>query len=323
MGYGLMGTARASFSSMLVRAPAGGDGRRTGGTWQNRRERRGVWFVMPFMVLFALFLLAPVAYAAYLSLFSNTLIGGNHFSKLANYSQVFSSSQFWSGFLRVVIFGAIQVPVTLVLATLFALLFDIGLARFGPFFRTLFFIPFAVPAVVATIMWSFLFEPQFGPFTKLASSLGFGSVNFFSPHLILPTVIVIVIWEFTGYNMVIMYTALKAVPRPLIEAALVDGAPLRTIIWRVKLPMVRPAMVMLLFLNVIGALQLFTEPSILGSFEPQAISYSFTPTIFIYNTAIGSAEYNFGAAAAIVLGFLIFLISFGSLFLRRRGGELR
>jgi multiple sugar transport system permease protein len=316
----MIDTTRASFKSMLVRPPVGDGGRALGGTWQTRRERRGVWFVAPFMVLFVLFLLVPVGYAAYLSLFTNTLIGGSHLSGFSNYGQVFSSGQFWNGFLRVVIFGAIQVPLTLVLATLFALLFDIGLARFGRFFRTLFFIPFAVPAVVASIMWSFLFEPQFGPFTKLGSTFGFGNINFFSPKLILPTIIVIVIWEFTGYNMVIMYTALKAVPRPLIEAALVDGASLRTIIWRIKLPMVRPAIVMLLFLNVIGALQLFTEPSILASFEPQAISYSFTPTIFIYNTAIGSNEYNMGAAAAIVLAFLIFLISFGSLLLRR-GGE--
>jgi multiple sugar transport system permease protein len=86
--------------------------------------------------------------------------------------------------------------------------------------------------------------------------------------------------------------------------------------------MVRPAIVMLIFLNMIGALQLFTEPMILATFQPQAISYGFTPTIFVYNTSIGSGEYNLGAAAAVVLGLVVFIISTGSLaWRRRRRGE--
>ena len=84
-----------------------------------------------------------------------------------------------------------------------------------------------------------------------------------------------------GYNMMILYTALKSVPRDVVEAAILDDTPLWKIIVRIKLPLVRPAIVMLVFLNTIGALQLFTEPQILESFQQGAISVNYTPSYFI------------------------------------------
>jgi multiple sugar transport system permease protein len=171
------------------------------------------------------------------------------------------------------------------------------------------------------VMWSFLLEPSFGPFTHFASLLGFHHTNYYSPNLLLPAIIVICIWEWTGYNMTILYTALKSVPREVVEAAIVDGAPVRRIIMRVKLPMVRPAIVMLVFLNSIGALQLFTEPIILSYFQPASVSDNYTPTIYIYNTAISGGEYGLAAAGAVVLGLIVVIISVGSLLFRRRRGE--
>ena len=283
-----------------------------------RQEGWGLKFVTPFVVIFLLFTVLPLCYAIYTSLYTNKLVGGKSFSGFANYSAIFANGAFWSGVVRVLIFAAIQIPVMLGLAFFFAVIFDLGLPRFGAFFRTVFFIPFAVPAVVGSVMWCFLLLPQFGPFTRLADTLGFTHTNFFSANLILPTIIVIVIWEWTGYNMIILYTALKMIPDDIVEAALIDGAPLRKIVFRIKLPMVRRAIVMLVFLNVIGSLQLFTEPQILGNFEPQAISFGFTPAIFIYNTAIGDLQDYQAAAAAVVLGLVVVVISVASLVLRVR-----
>jgi multiple sugar transport system permease protein len=190
----------------------------------------------------------------------------------------------------------------------------------------IFFIPFAVPAVVAAVMWSFLLEPQFGPMVHLANLFGFHNTNFFSSSLLLPSIILIVIWEWTGYNMVILYTALKSVPRDVIEAAILDDTPLWRIIIRIKLPMVRPAIVMLIFLNLIGALQLFTEPFILEYFQQGAVSVNYTPAYYIYNTAIAADETNLAAAMAVILAVVIVLISAVSLVFRlgssrRRRGE--
>jgi multiple sugar transport system permease protein len=322
----------ADAARMLPEGAAAADGRPPGPTKSARRHGRGslrarqgrvaIIFTLPFIAIFALTMLAPIGYAIYTSLFTTKLIGGTTFSGFANYSQVLTTGEFWSGVERVAIFAAIQVPVTLFLAFFFASIFDLGVIRLGGILRALYFIPFAVPAVVAAIMWSFLLVPQYGSYTKLAGAVGFHGVNFFSSKLILLTIILIVIWEVTGYNMVIFYTALKAVPREVVESAIVDGATLRTIITRIKLPMVRPAVLMLCVLNFIGALQLFTEPSILSSFEPQAVSFGFTPVLYIYNTAIGDSEFNLAAAAAVVFALVIAGISVGWLVTVRRKGTI-
>jgi multiple sugar transport system permease protein len=111
------------------------------------------------------------------------------------------------------------------------------------------------------------------------------------------------------------------VPREIVEAAILDDTPLWKIIVKVKLPMVRPAIVMLIFLNTIGALQLFVEPLILNNYSAGVITLNWTPVLYIFNTSINSAQYNLGAAMAVVLGLVIVAISVISLLFRRdRGG---
>ena len=275
------------------------------------------------MLMLGLFMLVPTIYAIWSSMFSTKLIGGRRFAGLENYVTVFQSGEFWSGVIRVVVFGLIQVPVTLALAFAFAALFDAGLIRGSKFFRTVYFMPFAVPGVVASVMWSFLLLPKFGPYAEIAKGLGLGDVNFFSSALIVPTIMLIVVWEWTGYNMTILFTSLKSIPRELTEAAIMEGATFWTIVTRIKLPLVMPTVVMLTFLNTVGALQLFTEPSILAAFQPQAISFGFTPSLFVYNTAVGSGQYELGAAAAVILALIIGGISVAGFSVRRRNGEFR
>jgi len=289
--------------------------------WVRRRDRAGLAFVSPFLVAFGLFMIVPLGYAIYDSLFTSRIIGGTVFSGLSNYTQILTSGMFWSGVIRVVIFGAIQIPVMLAIAFFFATAFDLGVAKFGKAFRTIFFIPFAVPVVVSALMWGFLFEPSYGPFVHLASVFGFHNVDFLSNTLMLPSIITIAIWEWTGYNSIILYTALKSVPRDIVEAAILDDTPLWKIIVKVKLPLVRPAIVLLIFLNTIGALQLFVEPLILNNYSAGVITLNWTPVLYIYNTSINDAQYNLGAAMAVVLGLVIVAISITSLLFRRSKGE--
>jgi len=320
-------------SQQLIHSPAlkPAAGTRTGpprrpssrGSSLSRRERTGAVFIAPHMLMLGLFMLVPTVYAVYSSLFATKLIGGRQYVGLENYRTVLHSGEFWSGVARVLVFGAIQVPLTLGIAFAFAALFDAGVIRGSRFFRTVYFMPFAVPGVVASVMWSFLLLPGFGAYAKALKALGLGHVDFFSSRLILPTIMLIVIWEWTGYNMTILYTSLKSIPKEVTEAAIMEGASLWRIILHIKLPMVMPSIVMLVFLNAVGALQLFTEPSILASFQPQAISFGFTPTLFVYHTAVGSGEYELGAAAAVVLALIIGAISVAGFAVRRRNGEFR
>jgi multiple sugar transport system permease protein len=286
-----------------------------------KTERRGLLFIMPFFVMFLFFLVLPIIYALYESFFTTRLVGGTVFTGLANYKTVLTSSQFWYGMLRTFIYAAIQVPVLIVIAAFFATVFDIGVARWGNFFRTVFFIPFAVPTVVAGVMWSFLLEDPFGPFNRILKDLGLKYFNFFGAgRPLLGSIIVIAIWEWAGYTMVILFTALKSVPRDVVESAVIDGAGLRRVITGIKLPMIRPAITLVAILNIIGALQLFVEPEVLTVFTTN-VSYNYTPTIYLYFQAYAAQEYNLAAAISFVLAFIIILISVGFVMLRHRKGS--
>jgi multiple sugar transport system permease protein len=301
-------------------ATAARRGRRS--AFEKRRGRSGLAFVTPFMIMFTLFMIVPLAYAVYQSLYTTKLIGGTSFTGFSNYSTVLQSGPFWGGVIRVAIFGAIQIPIMLTIAFFFATIFDLGVAKWGRVFRAIFFIPYAVPIVVSALMWGFLFDPEFGPFDKFMEAIGFHNFNWMSSTLMVPTIIIIAIWEWTGYNCVILYTALKSVPRDVIEAAILDDTPLWKIILRIKLPMVRPAIVMLVFLNTIGAMQLFIEPFILNNYQAGVITNTWTPVLDIYNTAIADGEYQLGAAMAVVLALIVVVISVGSLAFRNRRREL-
>jgi multiple sugar transport system permease protein len=301
-------------------ATAARRGRRS--AYERRRGRSGLTFVTPFMIMYTLFMVVPLAYAVYQSLYTTKLIGGTSFSGFANYETVLKSGPFWGGVIRVVIFGAIQIPVMLAIAFFFATIFDIGVAKWGRVFRAIFFVPYAVPIVVSALMWGFLFDPTYGPFDRFMNAIGFHNFNWMSSTMMIPTIIIIAIWEWTGYNCVILYTALKSVPRDVVEAAILDDTPLWKIILRIKLPLVRPAIVMLVFLNTIGAMQLFVEPFILNNYQAGVITNTWTPVLDIYSTAISAGEYQLGAAMAVVLALIVVVISVGSLAFRSRRREL-
>jgi multiple sugar transport system permease protein len=298
------------------RTPRGGRS-----AYTRRRGRIGLTFVTPFMIIYTLFMIVPIGYAVYDSLYSTKLIGGTSFTGFANYATVLQSGPFWGGVIRVIIFGAIQIPVMLAIAFFFATVFDLGVAKFGRVFRAIYFIPFAVPIVVSTLMWGFLFDPAYGPFNHVMDALGFSNFNWLSGSFMLPSIIIIAIWEWTGYNSIILYTALKSVSRDIVEAAILDDTPLWKIILRIKLPMVRPAIVMLVFINAIGATQLFIEPNILNNYQAGVITNTWTPVIDIYSTSIQSGEYQLGAAMAVVLAIVVVAISVTSLAFRRNRRE--
>ena len=286
-----------------------------------RRDRRGLWFVLPFVLVFFMFLVVPLIYAVYTSLFTSRMIGGTVFSGLANYTQALSAGAFWTGMARTLLFAAIQVPVMIIIAAFFATMFDIGVARFGGFFRAIFFIPFAVPGVVATSMWASMLQTRVGVFVRIFADLGLPNPNFFGPSHLLGVIVVIAIWEWTGYTTIILYTALKSVPKEVVESAIVDGATFRKVVTRIKIPIIRPAIILVIIINLIGALQLFTEPYLLAPLAPN-ISANYTPTLYMYNEAFSAQFYNFAAAISVVLAFVIIVISGAFLLSQRRKGSL-
>nr|WP_307247956.1 sugar ABC transporter permease [Catenuloplanes indicus] len=277
---------------------------------RRRRSWTGWQFVGPFMAVFALVFLAPIAYSIYISLFKTRLIGGTSFVGLENYQQALTDPNFWDGLFRVGIFLVVQVPIMLGLALLAALAIDSGRLHGASFFRITIFLPYAVPAVVAAIMWGFMYGNQFGLVGNINEAFGINIPAPLGPDWILASIGNIVTWEFVGYNMLIFYSALRVIPSSLYEAAEIDGAGQFRIIRSIKLPAIRGALVIATIFSIIGSFQLFTEPSILQKLAPNAITTFFTPNYYAYSLSFNGQQYNYSATIAIIMGLVTMIIAY-------------
>ena len=273
-----------------------------------KHKRAILGFLAPFGVLFALFYLVPVGYAVYQSFLKiqregawgvpETVFGG-----LAQYKLVLESNEFWSSILRVLLYFIVQVPIMLGLALIFALLLDSTVLKGKKFFRLAFFAPYAVPGVIASIMWGFLYVPSLTPFPALTDR-----IDFLGSGFVLWSIANIVIWVYCGYNMLILYSALQAIPQEIYEAARVDGAGQFRLAWDIKIPIVMPAIILTAVFSIIGTLQLFNEPFVLRTFSG-AVTSTYTPNMVVYSTSV-VPNYNLAAAFSVVLALATFILSF-------------
>jgi multiple sugar transport system permease protein len=281
-----------------------------------RRQRRsgrrlvGWAFVAPFVAVFGFALIGPIGYAIYLSLYQNKLLGGNSFAWFANYSQALSDPNFWSALTRVAEFLAVQVPIMLGLALCVALAIDSARLYGARIFRLVVFLPYAVPAVVAALMWGFMYGNQFGLVSDISNFTGISLPNPLGQHLVLASIGNIVTWEYLGYNMLIFYSALQAIPAELYEAAALDGAGSFRVVTAIKLPALKPAILVATIFSIIGSFQLFNEPTILKQLTPDTISSYFTPNMYAYNLSFSGQQYNYSAAIAILMGVITMGIAY-------------
>ena len=277
---------------------------------RDRRDWKGWAFIAPFAIVFLAMTVVPILYALYLSVFRDQLVGGNSFVGLENYVAVFGDAKLWSGLWRVALFFLIQVPIMLVLSLIAALALD-SLRLYGSgFFRIMLFLPYAVPGVVAALIWGFMYGTQFGLAANINDFLGAQVLQPLTLHWVLLSIGNIVTWEFMGYNMLIFYSALKVIPFELYEAAEIDGAGTWRTIFSIKLPGIRGGIVIAAMFSVIGSFQLFNEPQLLQGLAPNAVSTYFTPNMYAYNLSFAGQQFNYAAAVAIVMGAITAVIAY-------------
>lgn len=286
-----------------------------------RRLRRGsvpYLFLAPFFIGFVIFSVFPLIYVLNLSLYRTRIVGGQSFVGLENYVKAFGDASFWHGIGNVLTFGIIQIPIMLGLALTTALLLDSAVIRRKTIFRLAFFLPFAVPTVVAALMWGYFYGQAFGPIAQIARALGVAPPEFLKPGTVIPAIANISTWQFTGYNMLIMFAALKAIPTELYEAARVDGASGWQIALRIRIPLILPAIILTFIFSIIGTLQLFNEPQVLHSVAPTIITPNFTPNLYVYNLAFANRQFDYSAAIAFSLALITAILSSLVLFVSYR-----
>jgi len=310
----------ANTTATLAGKPARLSPKRGSKAGERRRGRVGWLFIAPFAIVFLFFLIAPLCYAFYLSLFTTGLATGgvSVFSGFANYVQAFTDPVFLGGLLFVVEFALVLIPVQMIISLAVALILDAIVTRFTRFARLMIFLPYAVPAVIGALMWGFLYSPDFGPLEQI---FGANAPFPLSPDNVFYGLMNVVTWLWAGYYMIIIYAALRGIDPTLYEAAKIDGANAWQVAWRIKVPLVASALVLILVFALIGTLQFFTEPSILAPVSNGSITPGFTPNIYAFNQAFQYSNVNYASALSFALGIVVFIAVYIFLFLTRKRGN--
>ncbi|MDR0848280.1 MAG: sugar ABC transporter permease [Propionibacteriaceae bacterium] len=290
----------------------------TPGVRQRTRLSPAWGFVAPFTVMFLAFYLAPIAYALVDSLFATKSSGLGFgppqrvFVFLRNYTDALSSPAFQASLGRLFLFCIIEVPLMVATATVLALLLETGKALWPRFFRVVYFMPYGVPGVIATLLWGFLYIPATSPVLQGLKAIGIGLVPLSSTNVLF-AIANISLWLYAGYNMIILTAALQSIPTEIYEAARIDGAGEWKLIWLIKLPLIRGSIVLVTLFTVIGTLQLFVEPLVLSPLTT-AISSDFTPNMAAYANAFTKNNSSVAAAMAVIVAIIAFAMSY--IFLR-------
>ena len=279
-----------------------------------RREMMWFWFfISPWVFGFVVFTLGPIIASAYLSFTRyNGLRQTPKFIGLANYANLMQDSIFWKSLQVSAYYTALSVP----LGIFFSLMLALVLNQRVPFqgvFRTLFYLPSIMPAVAATLLFTWLLNPQFGILNFFIRTivgpqglipLGYDGPQWLQdPTWVVPSFTLISLWG-VGGGMLIYLSALQGVPTQLYEAATIDGAGYLKRFWHVTLPMISPVILFTFITGVIGSFQVFTQAWVINGGTGAPAYSSMFYVLYLFVNAF--RRYRMGLAAA--QAWLLFLV---------------
>ncbi|WP_433887552.1 carbohydrate ABC transporter permease [Streptomyces sp. CA-111067] len=305
-------------------APAGSRPRRP----RSRADTAAPYVLLvPAAALFVCFFLIPLGYAVYLSLRGPRVtpsangFGMIHtrFVGLLNYSRAFQDHIWLASFQRLLIYAVITIPLTLGGALLFALLLDAARARLVRFTRLCLLLPYAVPGVIAGIMWGFLYLPDTSPATSAASGIGWHHLNLLSPTMLYSSLANIAVWGALGFNMIILFTGLRATPAEVYDSARIDGCGEIRLAWRIKIPLIAPSLTLAGLFSLIGTLQAYSEPTVLAPLTT-SISSTYFPMMNVQRDAFATNQPNLASAMAMIIALGTMIVSAVVLRFGRRAG---
>ncbi|MDJ0384877.1 sugar ABC transporter permease [Streptomyces sp. G-G2] len=268
-----------------------------------RRRPAPYLFVLPALLLFAVFKLYPIGSSFVLSL-HRTVGGTETFVGADNYTRLLHDPLFWTALDNTAVILAVQVPVMLALATGLAVALNSRLLHGRSVFRLGFFLPMVTGLVAYGIAFSVLLNKDYGLVNWLLARVGAGPVPWLTDPLWAKISLGLALtWHYTGYNAVILLARLQSVPTELYDAAAVDGAGAWKSFVHVTLPGLRPALLLTAVLSTIGTLQLFDEPYILTGGGPD--NATLTIGVYLYQNAFTYFDFGYASAIAYALAVLI------------------
>ena len=275
------------------------------------KDAAAAWILAgPALLVIAVFFALPVAAGLALSLtdfdiYALADLSTLRFVGLRNYAQLLQTPLFWQALANTLYFVVVGVPASIGLSLAAALLLDSRFARWQPFFRTALFAPVVTTVVAVAVIWRYLLHTRYGLVNQGLEAIGMAPVDWLGdPRWSMPAIIAFAAWKNFGYNMIILFAALQAVPRDLYEAARMDGAGAVRRFTDVTFPLLVPTLVLVGILTVSGYFQLFAEPYVMTQGGPLRSTYSMLYLMY----EEGFRWWNLGNASAVA--FLLFIVIF-------------
>jgi multiple sugar transport system permease protein len=270
-------------------------------------------FVSPAVLLLGAFGVFPILVAGLVSLTNMNISGLARWSNvkfvgLGNYVKLFKDPDFWQALWNTVVFVGVGVPSVVLLSLAAALLLN---RNDGPFFRALrafYFVPAITGIVAISLVWTYLYNTQFGLLNSLLSMAGLPPLQWLSePWLAKFSVALVAIWRGTGLNIIILLAALKGIPRDYFEAAALDGANATQRTLLITIPLLGYALFFVTVTTLIGWLQFFDEPFVLTDGGPLGATTSVS--LFLYQEGFRSSQFGYASAGSLVLFVIIAVVT--------------
>lgn len=277
---------------------------------RKKDERSAAYiFTIPAIALLVAFLVVPMVYTVYYSVFKYQVMRPNDitFIGLANYQKLFKDAEFWKALRNTFYFTIIVVPVQCVLALALALLVS---KRFRgvSIFRTMYFSPQLTSMVVISVLWTVLYNsnPNTGLINSILVSFGLQPINFLTnAKTAMNAIIFMSAWQGAGYQMMIFLAGLQGIPTEQYEASAVDGANKWQQFWNITIPNLKGTIKYVIMITMIQAMKLFTQPYVMTQGGPK----NATKTMVYYIYTQGFQKGNFGYACSVAAVFFVIVVA--------------
>ncbi|MEZ7170342.1 carbohydrate ABC transporter permease [Sporosarcina sp. OR05] len=265
-------------------------------------------YLLPSIILFAVFIFYPMFRTIYLSFFLTDQAGNAALNVgFENYQYLLSSSEFQNSMKATALFVLYTVPIGIILALFFALLANEKLKGIG-FFRTMYSSTMGISVAASSVIWLFMFNPSIGMFNRLLSVFNLPQIQWLlDPEWALISVAVSTIWMNTGFSFLILLGGLQNIDEHLYESSRIDGAWYFYRLRRITIPMLSPTLFFIITISLINAFQTFGQIDILTKGGPSQstnlIVYS------IYREAFINYQFGTASAQAVILFVIILIVT--------------
>lgn len=275
------------------------------GTWQTRSWTLSNYlFILPFLILFCIFILGPILYSFYMSLHRWEILAPDHpFIGLENFKALLNDDLWWLTLRNTLYFAFLTAGLNTVFALVIALAANEPI-RGRDFYRVVFYAPVVLSVAVMGIIMSWVMNTQFGVLNYFLAWIGLPSVPWLSnSNLVIPSVSLATVWWTFGFPMLIYIAGLQGIPEHLYEAARIDGANRWHLIRFITLPLLRPTILFVAVTQLISHFQIFGQPYIMTGGGPGRSS--FTVIMYLYQTAWRFYRMGYGTTIALSLAIVI------------------